>query len=84
MTDRTITFYKEPGKSAKVFTLKKGKTVVLKKMKVGKKHLYAQFRYGKKTGWIKVGRDYSQVYKYDKNYKLIHEYFKGVQRLLAG
>ncbi len=84
VTDRTITFYKEPGKSAKAFTLKKGKTVVLKKMKVGKKHLYAQFRYGKKTGWIKVGRDYSQVYKYDKNYKLIHEYFKGVQRLLAG
>lgn len=83
-TDRTIKFYKKPGGKKVSFTLKKGKKVKMKQVKMTKKKMYVQFQYGKKKGWIFVGRKYSQVYKHDKNYKLKQEYFKNVNQYLVG
>lgn len=83
-TDRKLTFYKTAGGKKVAFTLKKGKKVKAKKVKMTKIKMYVQFQYGKKKGWLRVNREYDEVYKFDKNYNLKQEYFKNVYKCLAG
>lgn len=83
-TDRKLTFYKTAGGKKVAFTLKKGKKVRAKKVKMTKTKMYVQFQYGKKKGWLRVNREYDEVYKFDKNYNLKQEYFKNVYKCLAG
>lgn len=83
-TDRKLTFYKAPGGKKKAFTLKKGKKVTLKYISLTPKYMYAGFKYKKKTGWIRIDRDYSKVYKWDKKTNKPHGYFKNVAERLAG
>ncbi len=49
---KKLTFYKKPGSKVKAFTIKSGKSVTIKKVKIYKNAYYLQFKYGKKTGWI--------------------------------
>lgn len=84
VTDRKLKFYKTAGGKKKAFTLKKGKKVSLVGICVTKKKMYAQFRYGKKLGWLQINNPYEKVYKYDKNGNIKNGYFKDVWKNLAG
>ncbi len=56
VANKNITFYKKAGITKKAFTIKQGTSVKLQKIKTVKNTYYLQFKYGKKTGWIKAGK----------------------------
>ena len=56
VANKNITFYKKAGTTKKAFTIKQGTSVKLQKIKTVKNTYYLQFKYGKKTGWIKAGK----------------------------
>lgn len=83
-TERTLTFYKTPGGKKKAFKLKPGKKVKLKYIKVTSNRMYAGFKYGKKTGWLRIDNSYEKVYKYNRKSGTTKGYFKKVYMHLAG
>lgn len=65
--NKRLTFYKKAGSKKKAFILKKGDKVSLQNIKVTKNKIFAQFRYKKKTGWIRLeytGDCFKDVHKY--------------------